>query len=285
MTGGLKGTNLYELGLELDYALETNELEEVVLFLDFHAFNATHETAADFQVSRLNRGASPLDYYLEKLFGMRSLQESVGVLRRWQAGDEPSLRTDARRREVFELLLEDFLTNPTLFRDFGDPESRIALLGKMLERLDQRGIATIIVIVPVHATLLETIRVAGLWPHFETWKRSLLETAGAVDRDIPVWDFTGYDDFSTEPIPYSETESTGMRWFRDPSHMRKTTADLVLDRISGASGAPESFGVRLTQSTLERHLARIRSDRAVYLGRRKPDVAWVEEIASRTRAR
>jgi hypothetical protein len=295
MNGGLKGTNLFELALELDYAIETtaletnatetNALEEVVLFLDFHAFNATHETAADFQVSRLNPAASPLDYYLEKLFGMRSLQESVGVLRRWQAGDQPSLRTDARRREVFEILLDDFLTNPTLFRNFGDPEARIALLGEMLRLLGEHGIATSIVIVPVHASMLETIRVAGLWPHFEAWKRSVLATAGAADRDIPVWDFTGYDAFSTEAIPYSETESIGMRWFRDPSHMRKATGDLVLDRVSGDSDAPGSFGVRLSAGSLDRHLARIRSDRSLYLERNRPDVAWVEEIASRTRER
>ena len=278
VNGGLKGTNLYELDLELAYALETNELEEVLLFLDFHAFNPSHRTAADFEVSRLNPEIHPIDYTLEKLLGARALRESIKVLRLWTIGERQNPRTNRRRMENFERLLNDFVTNPTLLAGYRDSEPRMQLLAEMLRQLRARGIQCRIVIPPVHASMLETIRLLGLWDMFEDWKRALVATVHTIEPGVSVWDFTGYDRVATEPLPGPPDSTQGMQGFRDPSHMRRSIGDRVLSRVLDEPGASPTFGVRLRPQDLEEQLARIRADRERYARENAVDLVWLESI-------
>jgi hypothetical protein len=59
-----------------------------------------------------------------------------------------------------------------------------------------------------------------------------------------------------------------MRWFWEHSHYRKVTSDLVLDRVLGHSERerplPADFGVRLTGTNVEAHIAGARSALAVW---------------------
>lgn len=287
LNAGLKGTNLYELRHLLDYAMATNELEEVFLFLDFHAFSGALRTAGDFDASRLNPAKREVDYRLEKLFGMRSLRESITVAKRhWR--DRPTAEDkNARRRQIFDAMLEDFATNPTLFGGFRGVASRVEILEDMLAANRAAGIRTTIVILPVHATFLETIRVTGLWDAFEQWKRDVVRTAResqeGTGASVPVWDFTDYDAFSTEAFDATPEAIAPLRWFRDPSHINRDLGDRVLARIAGEARATDEIGVRLDETDLDRHLARVRANRDRYATENPREVAWVESLVTASR--
>lgn len=156
MNGGLKGTNIYELDLEFRYALETNELEEIVFFTDFLMFHEGATTASDFEASRLNPQNSPLDYYLEKLFGLRSIYGAISTINRHRTRGSAKTRPagDGERHRSFEKVVEQFLTSPVMYGGYRYGTTRIAIFEEMLSETLERGLDTRIVIVPIHASLL-----------------------------------------------------------------------------------------------------------------------------------
>lgn len=56
---------------------------------------------------------------------------------------------------------------------------------------------------PPHADQLESLDLLGHWPAFESWKRDLValtarHSGQAGDSWVSLWDFSGYDSYSTE---------------------------------------------------------------------------------------
>lgn len=131
----------------------------------------------------------------------------------------------------------------------------------------------ILVIYPYHAHVLELFDGAGLWPAFEEWKRELVallarDAKAYPDRErIALWDFSGYNAFTTEPVPARDDRVSQMQWYRDPGHFNKALGDRLLATVLAApqaDGGSPAFGVRLDGRNIEGHLARIASDRDHY---------------------
>jgi hypothetical protein len=106
------------------------------------------------------------------------------------------------------------------------------------------------------------------------------KTAG---RDFfPLWDFSGYNDITTEMVPANEDSKTRMRWYWESSHYRTETGDMILNRMfqiaSGESTQGSDFGVLLNRATLEAHLSSIRLARQRYAEQRPQEVAEVADL-------
>lgn len=131
----------------------------------------------------------------------------------------------------------------------------------------QHDITLKVFISPSHATQWEAIRATGHWHTFEQWKRE-------VAKITPVWDFSGYNSITTEPI------SNTMKNYGDNSHYTKEVGDLVLNRILSFKEETVSsdFGVLLTPETIESHLKQIRYDREVWARKHPDEVKLVEDI-------
>src|SRR5258705_4944852 len=127
-----------------------------------------------------------------------------------------------------------------------------------------RGIQLELFAQPMHADLLETLDLLGAWPAYEAWKRELVEVSrgGAPGAAVRVWDFGGYDQYSTETLPESSDRGARLRWFLEPSHYTKALGSLILTRIFG--GREMSYGGVLTAETIEARLADVRARRAAY---------------------
>jgi hypothetical protein len=114
---------------------------------------------------------------------------------------------------------------------------------------------------PAHASLDgEGLRAAGLWEEMETWKRRV--THMAQEHGVPLWDFSGYNSVTTEPVV------TPMHYYWDSSHFTEEVGGWILDRIMGATGTgqiPTDFGVRLTDEDVEAYLAAVRVNRESYV--------------------
>jgi hypothetical protein len=136
------------------------------------------------------------------------------------------------------------------------PEA-FALLDLMLATARREGVRLVLLLPPHHADYLLAIRAAGLWGHFADWRRALAvrvarEPAGTVE----LWDFTGFTELHTEPVPPPGDRRSRMRWHLEPSHFTAALGELVLARIfAAAADLPEGFGVRLLPATVEAHLA------------------------------
>jgi hypothetical protein len=153
-------------------------------------------------------------------------------------------------------------------------------IGQMIEFCRAHQIRPIFVIAPWHADMLDIIDRAGLWDDFERWKIAL---AAVVHRDgaagASLWDFTGYDQYSTEEVPDQRHKSAVMQWFWDPVHFKKVLGDMILRRV--LTGEPEGFGVELTSDNVRQHLAEIRADRQAYRDRKGAGPSRVSEVFSR----
>lgn len=134
---------------------------------------------------------------------------------------------------------------------------------------------------PSHARNLEISVLAGSWTRLEAGKRRLVEI---LEKDaaahpglpaIPFHDFADYSSITTEPLP-SGAGKAEMRNYWDSSHFRESVGDLVLDRLFGVSlpgrNPPPDFGVRVTASNVEAHLAGVRQRQAAYRASRGADV-------------
>jgi hypothetical protein len=110
------------------------------------------------------------------------------------------------------------------------------------------GTKTVLVVNPVHAEYLLVLDAAGLWPEIDVWKRQLARMGRA--EGVPVWDFSLFDSYSTEPVDALPPRGKGLQWFWEPSHYRRELGDLMLDNIwrdhcpHDQADAPR-YGVRL----------------------------------------
>lgn len=113
-----------------------------------------------------------------------------------------------------------------------------------------------VVITPIHARHMDELYLAGLGPEYEAWVRR-------VSTITPVWDFSGYNEITTEPV------TQGMKWFMDPLHYSLATGTVMIERIYGRPTSTEGFGTLVTQSTIEEHLSELRrqyDERAARVG-------------------
>ena len=73
-----------------------------------------------------------------------------------------------------------------------------------------------------------------LWESFEDWKRHLVRQVAELQHgsvDIKIFDFSGYNEFTTEPVPYPGDIKSEMRWYWEPGHYKSALGERILERI------------------------------------------------------
>lgn len=133
----------------------------------------------------------------------------------------------------------------------------------MLRRAYAEGTDLRLYTTPLNAAIYELFQSAGLGERYEFWLKELVrineeEAARAGRQPLPLWDFGYVNTITREPIPASG-DPTPMRWYWDHSHYRRAAGDLILDRIldyrDPARVLPDDFGVKLTGTNIDAHLA------------------------------
>jgi hypothetical protein len=90
----------------------------------------------------------------------------------------------------------------------------------------------------------------------------------SVRNDKPpfqIWDFSGYNDYTTEPLPNKRNEK--MHYYYDGSHFLPIVGDKMLEQMMSKNNpeAPSGFGRLLTSRTLDNALAEERKERGLFL--------------------
>jgi hypothetical protein len=306
----LGGANLYESFRYLQHAHAIQPLQQIVLMLDFFMFNAEkNPNKQDFSEERLA-------FNQEGHFQLQNVNDTIASLVSLDALSS-SIETITKQRSRISA---EYLTNGMIdsthktFWIWAEGGHRSAFLGredgyfnhlydsfsfntpqldnweiyqKLLIFSWEHSIDLIVVVSPTHVRLFEVIAVKGLWSYFEQWKRLLVslneEIAFQHSRTpYPLWDFSGYNYYTIEPVPTLGDRETAMQWYWESSHYKKELGDLVLDRIFNyihpERTIVDGFGIQLTSNNIESHLQQIRNDRQHWRDSHTNDVAEIEAL-------
>lgn len=291
-----------------EHAVATNQIKQVVLAVDFFMFRVA--TGSDDEFARLAAlpGGSPpdrlkhwraqaLDFWRTSFSGSAIKLAVSDLLTNSQIHDPRSMRWIMRRDGHNDLLhghnyhyepmfaaveasyAKDYLGGEfCLSSRVG--ESSLGDLGVLIRRARELGMDLRIVISPAHASLAEVIDRTGLWRTWEVWKHEIVrlaETEGGPNGATPVFDFSGYNAVTTEPVPIGAAD-VQMNNYWDPSHYKRHIGDRVLDVVLGRNPPPSdaAFGRRVTLANIDQHLAAIRQDRSAWRARHPEQVSRIK---------
>ena len=158
----------------------------------------------------------------------------------------------------------------------------------------KNNIELYMLISPAHARQWELIASAGMWGKFERWKQQMVHFNDAMARmyqrpAFPLWDFSGFNSYTTEPVPKLGDKTKMMQWYWESSHYRKELGDRVLDKVLGYSDPNRSiaddFGVLITLDNIEQHLKKIRDDRKIYERTHAEEVNEIKTLVRKYRSK
>jgi hypothetical protein len=275
---------LVVLGLDFEYFLGDQEADKAEQReLDSHL--ATAPDGA-FKAHRISQHVWDI---FQATLSLDALIDSVATLASNLAGDSSDLvagnwnwgnyRHVSDRAGSYPLVVGmDLVTIRSFYkRQRRDPRA-MENVRAILDLCESQETQVILVINPVHADDLELLGQLGYWQAFEDWKRELVALTSkyrAVNGRTPIalWDFTGYNAYSTETV---SADGRRLRWFWDSLHYTHSLGKLVVQRIFGAGDV--AFGVILDEGTIERHHAAIREQQKLYRSRQPADTQRVHEL-------
>ncbi|TWU55681.1 hypothetical protein [Rubripirellula reticaptiva] len=124
-----------------------------------------------------------------------------------------------------------------------DRSTEFLAVEAVLQACQSEDIHIDVFIHPYHVDILEIFDESGRWDDFERWKASLTHLC---DRyDVSLWDFSSYNNYTTEPTPTPKDKKTIMRWYWESGHYRSELGDRILSKIyRDSSIAEEPVGDR-----------------------------------------
>ena len=303
----LPGAGIHETMYYFQYAHAVTPLRQIVLFIDFFLFNIYLNSYFDLndrilaiiaQSQHINKFNHDVIY--DALFSWNAVNASVNTIQRNRS--KFLLRTaqtsTPNRNCLHSKFLEReniFINNKWRFKNYEiiDPETSVSTYNYYrtilkichCDHIDMR-----VLISPIHARLCEVIIASGLWQKFEEWKRMLVnineEEASQVGaQSFPLWDFSGYNSITTEPVPLLSDCDSKMLWYNDPSHFNRKLGDIILDRIFGHvnpnRSAPDDFGVLITSENIEQHIEKICNDRSKYAASHSDNIAEIRQMVNK----
>lgn len=273
----LDGANPYELLRYLEHTIKNQpNLEKIILGIDFFMFNELLGNQPGFSEDRLEKTYITVPDLMNSLFSLDTLEisrESMMASLNDPNYDSSYGENGFRPNRIFKdgKTVGRFEHSINVYFHFHHQyefsNKYFSDFEKIVKLAQEKGIKLIIFISPSHATEGETIRATGQWETWENWKRRMVQI-------IPVWDFSGYNSVTTEPI------KAVMENYADNSHYTSKVGNLVLDRILSyqENQVPSDFGVLMTPKNIEAHLEKIRQDRATWSQKHKNEVELVETL-------
>ncbi len=258
----ITGAELAEIEAQLRYSQGIRPLKLAIIGLDFYAFNGFDtSTDTDFPFLELPfwGQAAKVMWSLESLeFTGKTLARQNVQPTRWLESNG-LMRADiealnlSTRKNVLSSLTSQY---PVKLCGFRLKESRpLAHFEQILSYAHQHSIALVLFIPPVHAWVTEALYAQGLGETYAQWKLALAKSNEAVAQQLgrksfPLWDFSGYNSYTTEPLPSGKKNR--MQYYYDGSHFLPVVGDRMLERMmaENAKDVPSNFGRLLTTNTL-----------------------------------
>lgn len=323
----LPATNIDVAFRSLQHTLHVTKLQLVVVGIDFFEFLVDDrqgielppqpDTQSEFQNRLLVNpyGARNDRYQLQRirdfasaLFSIKTLADSLQTVALQSRDDHPDLtrlgfnpmneyhrfvRTDGHHA-LFQQVTTTYLTNyirgpKTIYRAGTSSSAELEYLRRIIELCHASGTRLILYIHPNHAHVLESYRIAGLWPLFEEWKRAIVRLAAAhaaahpAGSSVEIWDFSAHSTITNERVPAAHEKGKTMQWYWEAGHYKREVGDLMLARMlmGGTNGQPGplEFGIRLNDQNLDSHLTTIRDAQQRYANDHADEIVALETLA------
>jgi hypothetical protein len=281
-----------EAAAMVEYVARRQPVRHFVLFLDFAMFRSSTFYMYDFAESRFNPRVSLFEYHCKNLIGSGAFDRSWQATSRRLLGRElrpgqtngfyaHRLRPNTAQRELFGRELRSVAFAYSAMRP---AQEQLDHFRRVLRFCRAQRIQLTLVMNPVHALDLELWRAGGNWEGLENWKRgivALVNQEGLTDS-VPVWDFSGYSTFTTEPLPPPADTKQRMQFYYESSHYTPALGGIVLERILGQ--VTNDLGRTISTASIEEHLQSIRKDREAYARTHAEEVQWVSTIVKQVLA-
>ncbi|MGB3511951.1 MAG: hypothetical protein WBA93_22475 [Microcoleaceae cyanobacterium] len=274
----LDSPNVYELRRYLEHAIANQEeLGLVIVGLDFFTFNSFHKNRLNFSENRLEKQRISAKDFINITLSLDALlasKETIVDSRKTprdylgygENGFMPDLNIDPEKtQQRFNRLISYYVKYRYARYQLSD--QFLDELKKIVDLSQKNQIKLILFISPSHATHWEAMKRKDKWSIFEEWKREVVKIT-------PVFDFSGYNNITTEPI------HNNMKNYTENSHYSPKVGNLVLNRILSykEEDVPKDFGVLINPENIESHLVKIRQDREIWAKNNPDEVKLVKEI-------
>ena len=145
---------------------------------------------------------------------------------------------------------------------------------KALAMIYRHHIQLDILFSPEHASYLQLEYETGLWPYAEAWKKRIITLNEQAARDAQqpaarVWDFGGFNEYSTEPTWEALQEGQAMQWFEDIVHFNEALGKKMFEAINH-DPEPNRWYAVVDSRNIDEHLKAVRVARDNYLRGRAP---------------
>ncbi|KAF0233330.1 MAG: hypothetical protein FD177_1723 [Desulfovibrionaceae bacterium] len=282
--------NINEIRRLLQQAVAFNEINIVILGLDFEGFNAnnirtdffTKATPALTQEGKFN----PLHVFsqLELLFSptttkasMQVLLDNLRITSKLENLNTQKISTQEKQETRESFRKNTVTTNNTVvggfsFEDTTRSVSTFEDLRAIIQTCQTKNVKLLLFTNPEHAETLESFHKLGCWASYQEWLRKIARIVADQNmknplNSIELWNFAGYSTINTSYI--GPDTKWGNNFFSDPSHFNPTVGDFILDKITGqrlaAIPAPQDFGIILTPDNVEEVLHLMDINRSLYL--------------------
>jgi len=314
---GIPGSTIYASLRYLQHALSVHKISHVVMGLDFMDFpispDMIYETKPEEFEQWLNRNNNELRNVFPyrqffkagatTLFSLAALTDSVRTVID-QHGENITVNGfnpleeyngHVRKEGHYAIFLHRDREN---MRNYKKKPNNLFLLNthssphfdhfrEIIRICKANRIRLYLYIHPFHVRLNETIRIAGLWPLFEQWKRELakiIRQESDIDFHVPLWDFSGYNSVTAEPVPKAGDTATKMKWYWEAGHYKKETGNRILDRIFGIQTDDEvfnDFGQMIDTENIGEHLEIINRNRLKFLAEHPDVVSDISKLSDK----
>lgn len=283
----------------LQHVIAQQDVRLVVLALEFRDFLRSSRKAsrpnyeARLTVSRDGSPTRGLDHQrlYDTLFATLSLDaslDSIDTLTGNFSGDSSDVVDGSWDYRFYRHLTQELGSYPLMvlgdydysfyYHDARPDPQVMDTVRDILQLCRQKGTDIIVVLDPSHADELELFDHAGKWEALEAWKRGLTalvaQSIEGNNHRVELWDFYGYDPYSTEPIPLRHT---ALQWFWTPSHYTHALSDIMLRRIFGTGTTPD-YGAELTPQSIDDRLQQVRAAQQRYRSLQDQDVNRMQTI-------
>ncbi len=273
---GMRGSSDYERAHLTALALKKENLRCVIVSFTpyLNDYDARYKSA--FLISRLPDGNAPLSMG-RMLLSPNTLARSVQTVRDNITGGSDSFPFSdtyptGQQRDWF-------LKSPeSVYRAARDPiqfEGDLDLYFMPLEALASRGVQIIGFFSPTHA-YMEEAAIRTQWDNHIKIKQAVAERFEALSKHKPnkpctpdqasvLWDFTGFQPFSTTALP-RENQTNTHPLFHEPAHYREIVGLNILRRMLGLNpDMPEPFGLKLTPENVNETARETQTRRTAYI--------------------
>ena len=185
----------------------------------------------------------------------------------------------ARTEGSYSLVMnKDRERTPQLLTWSLDPKTQMAGITTMIRDSRAKGARVIVFIMPSYVDQLEIMRQTAITPLFERWKQDVARTVEqeAGPDPIPLWDFSGYSPYTTEPLPAPGDTKSNLRWFWEFVHFRADLGNLMITRMLG--DGPPDLGDRITAASLPARFAAYARAQNEWVASHPADVARIAGV-------